>query len=296
MTFPRRELPRLNELLIPDDRRKSTRKHLYNHIIDSYHLHLSMPAVTSSIHLPIATYPITWGDNSMPVLGLGRFGCVVKLGEDRVLKRPKTFPEIHNPDISYINEANIICLANEANVYKRLGRHDGIIQCFQTSSYSIELAFANQGDLFTYMQNNPRPTEAVIVDWIRSLAETFAYIHSRRVVVEDIGLKNILVHNNCLKLVDFGNSLLLPMDTDMECFCIQDITPRLEVLHLGCVFYSLATWIEFKYDYIDPNHMLKPDQCPKTAGIIGESIILKCWTGGYASMESLKKDVKALLG
>ena len=56
-------------------------------------------------------YPITWGDNSMPLLGVGRFGCVVRLGKDRVLKKPKTFAEVDDPDAAYTNEANInFCL------------------------------------------------------------------------------------------------------------------------------------------------------------------------------------------
>lgn len=241
-------------------------------------------------------YPITFGDNSMPILGLGRFGCVFKSVEGRVVKKPKTYPEVNDPDVACINEANVICFRNEANVYKRLGRHKGILQYFRISEYSIELAFANQGDLFIYMRENSQPTEAIRFEWIRSLADTFAYVHSCRVVIEDINLKNILVHNNCLKLIDFGNSSLLPMDTDMEQFCVEDITPELEIFHLGCVFYSIAVWSEFEYNCFEHNCLPKSGQLPNTDGIFGEVIITKCWTGGYASMEDLRKDVEALLG
>jgi serine/threonine protein kinase len=143
---------------------------------------------------------------------------VFKLGDDRVLKIPKTSPEEGDADVAYTNEANIGALTNEANVYRRLGQHEGILQCFQIAEHSIELAFANQGDLMKYTEKNDPPTEQVRIEWIQCLARTFAYVHSRRVVVDGIHTGNILIHNMSPKLSDFNQSFLLPLDTDMECF------------------------------------------------------------------------------
>lgn len=47
-----------------------------------------MPVFTDSALTRTAPYPITWEDDTMPLLGLGRFGCVVKSEEERVHKRP----------------------------------------------------------------------------------------------------------------------------------------------------------------------------------------------------------------
>ncbi|PGH02007.1 hypothetical protein AJ79_07745 [Helicocarpus griseus UAMH5409] len=218
-----------------------------------------MPAYTEPAPVEVeASYPITFGDNSLQILGIGRFDCVFRLGEDRVVKKPKTYPEVDDPHTACVNEGNVICLTNEANVYRRLGKHEGIIE-------------------------------------IRSLANTFAYVHSRKVVVEDISLENILVHNNRLKLADFGNSFI-PMDTDMERFCIEEITPELEIFHLGCVLYSISVWSGYKYDCFEHNCLPPSSQLPQMNGIIGEIIVTKCWTGGYASMEILEEDVDAFLG
>ncbi|KKZ65831.1 hypothetical protein EMCG_01216 [[Emmonsia] crescens] len=107
--------------------------------------------------------------------------------------------------MAYINDMSIEALADEANIYRRLGQHVGIIQDFGIAEHTIELAFANQGDLWKYMERNPRPTDKVVVEWIQCLADVFTYIHSHRVVVNDIDLQNILIHNNHLKLSDLNN-------------------------------------------------------------------------------------------
>ncbi|KAK2801257.1 hypothetical protein FQN50_007817 [Emmonsiellopsis sp. PD_5] len=244
---------------------------------------------------PLRTDPSTWGRNNLPLIGIGTFSFVFQLGDNRVLKRPKTYPEEGKPNTAHMNETSIDALTNEASVYRRLGQHEGILQCFQITEHSIELSFANQGDLLKYMKTNPPPTEKVRAEWIRSLADAFAYVHSRRVIVDDIHTQNILVHNGCLKLSDFNLSFLLPLDTDMENYSVHDTNPQIEILHLGCVFHSIAAWSEFRYDYFDQKRFPNLDELPSTEGILGGMIIRKCWMGGYASMELLRKDVAASL-
>ncbi|PGH29535.1 serine/threonine protein kinase [[Emmonsia] crescens] len=241
---------------------------------------------------PLRTDPIIRSRN---LLGVGSMGFVFKSGDDRVLKRPATYAEKGNFEMAYINDLSIEALADEAHIYRRLGQHVGIIQYFGIAEHTIELAFANQGDLWKYMEQNPRPTDKVVVEWIRCLADAFAYVHSHRVVVDDIDLRNILIHNNRPKLSDFNQSFLLPLDTDMEHFSIYDINAHIEILHLGCLFYSISTWSKFKYDYFDDNRFPNLDELPDTDGIISGMIIRKCWTRGYANMELLRKDVEGSL-
>jgi serine/threonine protein kinase len=113
----------------------------------------------------------------------------------------------------------------------------------------IELAFANQGDLSTYMQTKPPPPHEVRAKWIKLLVDTFSYVHARRIVVRDITLRNILVLDNSLKLSDFGETFLLSLETDMGRFCINGTTPKIEILHVGFILYSIIVWQELKYDY-----------------------------------------------
>ncbi|KAF9887413.1 hypothetical protein FE257_010268 [Aspergillus nanangensis] len=245
---------------------------------------LPVPAVYGfdPIKLPIST----------PLVGSGTFGYVFRISTDRVLKVPKAYPE---PEDAYINSVNLEDIQNEGNIYKRLGVHSGILRCFSVCDNSIELAFANQGSLLHYMRETPIPGSQIRLDWILSLSDTFSYAHSQRVVVQDIDLQNIVVHDGTLKLIDFGQSFLLPLDTDMDSFCVNETTLKMEILHLGCIFYSIATWTRFKYYYFDYGRFPLDGELPSTKGVLGNEIIDKCWNGEYASMDALAKDVLSYL-
>lgn len=131
-----------------------------------------------------------------------------------MLKEPKIYSN-NNPGSAYSNMVNRAEILNEKAVYERLGTHHGIIHCFKALNESIELAFANQGDLSTYIRVNPLPSQKFRVKWIQVVVDAFSHAHARRVVIQDISLWNILVHENSLKLSDFGESSLPPLDTDM---------------------------------------------------------------------------------
>jgi serine/threonine protein kinase len=225
--------------------------------------------------------------------GNGSFGFVWRIAEDRVLKEPKIYSEDSAGSV-YSNMVNRAEILNEKAVYERLGSHHGIIQCFKTSDQSIELAFANQGDLSTYMQTYPLPSSQFRANWIQLLVDTFSYAHARRVVIQDVALRNILVQDNSLKLSDFGESFLLPLDTNMAQFCVNDTTAQIEILHLGCILYSIAAWREFRYNYFDTERWPAAGELPITDGILFASVIRKCWNGEYASLEELQKDVHYL--
>ena len=90
--------------------------------------------------------------------------------------------------MEYINDINRKNLKNEKSIYRRLGNHNGIISCFKPSDYEIELAFAKQGNLETYIETNPEPYESFKTEWILSLTDTLSYVHSRKVFVDEIAL------------------------------------------------------------------------------------------------------------
>ena len=124
--------------------------------------------------------------------------------------------------------------------------------------------------------------------------DSFSYAHARRVVVQDVALRNILAHENSLKLSDFGDTFPLPLDTDMERFCVNDTTPQIEILHLGCILYSIAVWQELTYNYFHTERWPVAGKLPATDDILFASIIKKCWNGEYTSMEALQKDITSI--
>ncbi|PGH14650.1 hypothetical protein AJ80_05830 [Polytolypa hystricis UAMH7299] len=208
---------------------------------------------------------------------MGSYAEVLQIAEDRVLKKPKVYPE-NDPDLANSNFMNREEIRNEKAVYERLGSHEGIIHCFKALDDSIELAFANQ-------------TQELRGNWIQSLVDAFSYVHARRVVHQGIALRNILLHNNSPKLCDSGESSILLLGTNMEQFCDYDTTPQVEILYLGYVLYSIVIWKEFKYDYFKNMRFPEAEELPATDGIPFGAVVRKCWAGEYASMEVLRRDV-----
>lgn len=235
---------------------------------------------------------------NLELIDLGGHGSIYRISEFRVIKVPRSNP----PD-----QLDTYTLQNEVQVYQRLGSHRGIIHCFNATNNSIELTFANQGNLHDYIHGNPMPSEAVRREWMKSLTDAFAHAHSRRVAVTDIHLRNVLVHDSTLKLVDFGHSLMLPLNADMErfyvCSCKPSFeseplamyrsTPDTEAFYLGCLLYSIAAWEHFDGSYDHDNPPLL-DDLPDTLGVLGEEVIIRCWMGRYPSMAILDEDMKSL--
>ena len=242
-------------------------------------------------------WPWSSFENLAPVDSRG-FSCVFKINDERVLKFPRSAAR---------GGGDVNAIQNEDQIYKRLGSHEGIIGFYETIDGVIELAFANQGNLREYIKEQPIPPEAIRRQWIQSLSDTFAYVHSRRVSVVDIDCRNILVHNGSLKLSSFGRSVLLPIHADMERFyvCMKESSPASEVsfmvqstvatemFHLGCVLYSIAAWDVFNTNY-DHDYPPALEGLPDTHGVLGEEVILRCWTGRYPNMAALKEDVQRI--
>lgn len=140
---------------------------------------------------------------------MGMTGRILRLDKSRVVKVAIVFSLDDytgegRQNIEYSNSINRDTLKREKAIYQRLGNYKGIIPCFKASDDGIELAFANSGDLETCIEKNIEPQESSKTEWILSLTDTLSYVHSRRVFVDEIALRNILVTDQQLKLADLG--------------------------------------------------------------------------------------------
>jgi serine/threonine protein kinase len=236
------------------------------------------------------------------VVGIGMTGLILKLDDSRVVKVAKVYSLDHcvgndRGNMEYMNDINLKSLKQERSIYERLGNHQGIITCFKTSDYGIELAYAKQGNLETYITNSPEPHESFKREWILAITDTLSYIHSRRVFVDEIALRNFLVADGRLQLADFGQSILLPLATEIDTVCENDLNAKIEVLHLGWIIYSIAIWRVCRYYYFDLENPQWPTltDLPPTDHLFCGAIIKKCWRGDYISMAALNEDTMALL-
>ncbi|KAM5462372.1 hypothetical protein MauCBS54593_008037 [Microsporum audouinii] len=237
----------------------------------------------------------------LPIIGNGMTGIVLKMGERRAVKKAKKYPpgSFDDPkDIEYINKINQQTLENEIQVFERLGSYEGIIPYFQTSQYGIELALA-EGDLESYLDTCAEREDSLKISWISSLIDTFAHAHSRKVFVDDIALRNILILDEKLKLADFGQSILLPPNTDITSADDDGLNVQVEILHIGWVLYSIASWRVHKYYFFNSENpdlcWPEPDSFPNVDDVLCGKVIRKCWQGEYASMENMKDEARQLL-
>jgi serine/threonine protein kinase len=226
---------------------------------------------------------------------MGMTGIIYELGKDRVVKKARQSQLSDAGNAEYMNTINQQTLENESQVFKRLGKCEGIIPYFQISQYGIELARA-QDDLESYMKTHPEPEIALKVKWILSLIKTFSHIHNCRIFVDDIALRNILIIDNQLKVADFGQSILLPPDADITSATEGDLNARIEILHLGWILYSIISWQVHKYYFFDENPELRwPDSFPVLDNILCGKLIENCWLGGYISMDQLQHEALQFL-
>jgi len=101
-------------------------------------------------------------------------------------------------------------IMSETNLMKSL-KHNSIVkiyETFETTNYLIIIMeHISGGDLLTFVKKRSKLTEQHAKLIFRQIIEGLQYIHSQRVVHQDIKLDNILIDlNNNIKICDFGVS------------------------------------------------------------------------------------------
>lgn len=129
---------------------------------------------------------------------------------------------------------------------------------------------------------------------IRLLSAAWLHIYSSKVSVQDIKTENVLVQSGVPKVCDFTQSILFPLDVDMDEACPKD-TLGVDFVGIGCVIYSIAAWEVFDYDYFEAQRWPGPEDLRSVDDVLLGEVITKCWYGKYCSMKTFHDDVVGLL-
>ncbi|KAL9123461.1 MAG: hypothetical protein Q9217_007098 [Psora testacea] len=224
-------------------------------------------------------------------LGTGTNSIILLYGS-RALKIPKirditTMPEANRDDQEYINYVNCKMLETEKAVYLRVGRCDGIAECINISEDGILLAFYKRGDLENYIKIEAEVDRSRKARWILILIKTLLHFHKSKVLVDDMALRNLLITNDlALKMIDFGQCNIFPMDTDINAVNENGMTAQADIFHLGCLIYSIVKWKIYEYDLF-LHGWTRPllSDLPQTNQLFCGDIIRKCWSAEYSSMD-----------
>ena len=245
------------------------------------------------------------------IIGVGGSGIVVSRGGYaykipliskiiRINGVPFDDEEFTPKDGDYDERATAIkTFENEKNIYKRLGDHPGIIRCYNLSSTdpSIQMPLM-KGDLRHYLAEI-RPEKATQLSWLTQLAHTMAYIHSRRVIITDFRLDNIVFDDQmAIKLVDFSESTLMPLDWDLDGCDNCGFSILTDIGQFGAVMFELIMGRRCAFDIYqdwrdvgDPTTWPQRDTLPSTSGVWLGSMIEKCWTKGFASAKDIATEL-----
>jgi serine/threonine protein kinase len=136
------------------------------------------------------------------------------------------------------------------NVYRRLGNHPGIVPCYGISSgeLSIQMALMKNGDLRHYLERTP-PAKTLQLSWLIHMAQTMEYIHDRPVIVADYRLDNLLLDDEFnIKMTDFGASILMPEDWDLDVPAELGYSRAADLGQFGAAMYEIVTRQKCEFD------------------------------------------------
>ncbi|KAF1352970.1 kinase-like protein [Lizonia empirigonia] len=208
------------------------------------------------------------------------------------------------------------CLAIEYRVYRRLGNHDNILQCYglvdvQPGDCSLRLEFVSKGSLRGFIETN-RMGQSPITDrlkWCIDLATGLAYMHSLEVFHCDFSCRNVLLtEQNVVKICDFGGASLdgnesegveepryeLPLRGrawEMRPYVKRDL------FALGSCIYEIMAWKK-PFPTLDDHEIQKrfdQDEFPDLSDVLCRQVIQKCWNEGYDGTGEVLLDLQAIV-
>lgn len=247
------------------------------------------------------------------IIGVGGTGIVIQQGEyaikiprvSRVIEvdgapviQGRLTPEDGDHDV---RTDLVKSLENEKAIYRRLGDHHGIVRCYNPSSahHSIRMARMANGDLRHYLAER-RPERRQQLSWLREMANTIAYVHSRCVIIADVRLDNFLLDDNfSVKLFDFSESTLMPVGWNLEGTDDLGFSILTDIGQFGAVMFEIVTGQQCSFDIMqdwkevgDESTWPRRSSLPSTSDIWLGHIIEKCWTQKFISAKDLAGELE----
>lgn len=246
------------------------------------------------------------------VIGIGGTGIVIERGQ-YALKIPRILRLIEIDGVpvetgrltpeegNYDERPDLIrSIQDEKAIYRRLGDHIGIVQCFNLSSDdpSIQMDLMNNGDLRHYLAEK-QPQKSTQISWLASIAHTMSYIHECRIIISDIRLDNLLLTEDLfVKFSDFGESVMMPLDWDLDGSDDLGFSIMTDIGQFGAVMFEIVTGQTCKFDLAsgrkEPGDLYTwppRDSLPSTINIWLGHIIEKCWTQEITSAKDLATEL-----
>ncbi|OJJ42430.1 hypothetical protein ASPZODRAFT_76868 [Penicilliopsis zonata CBS 506.65] len=202
--------------------------------------------MASSLFIDLDHQPIRENDT----LGYGRSGVVI-LRDGLAVKIPLRHP--WSTDIDF--EINMGVIHREQEIYRRLQSSQiiGVVPCVHLLDNETHLVWMKNGDIRAYLKKNA-VSRRLQLAWFRQMTQTISQIHDSRVLIADISCRNFLLDLNlAIKLCDFSESSLLPLETDMESADDNGFSIFTDIGQLGAVMYEVITGQQCEFNLFRDN-------------------------------------------
>jgi serine/threonine protein kinase len=232
--------------------------------------------------------------NKQNLIGVGVFAHIHRLDRGRVRKVPA--PDPNNLILA------VKSIRREGQIYDHLGDHPRIIKCFDKGDLFLDLEYAPNGHIESYLKCYPDTSDECRIRFAREVIEAVMFVYGKGIIHSDLAARQFLLNNALhVKLSDFGFSSFsdgdvlgfenplhhLPRDIDGN----MPSTFQSDLFAVGSTLYEVMTGkrpYECKSD--DTITQLYSDRTfPDVMGILYGHIIMGCWQGRFKSAAEVLK-------
>eukprot|EP01084_Bolivina_argentea_P199660 341608_1 len=244
-------------------------------------------------------------------------------GTDIALKKYKFKQEEFNDDTlsQFENELHILQTLKHNNITTFFGYHLNISK--KVLSFAFE--YCHHGNLFQMIHpigniNESNYSYNKTLNILLDIAKGMKYLHSKHVIHRDLNPKNILLFDNCTKITDFGESIMIDDNKDFEQATVMDSRSigtagykapemikigiygynyKIDVFSFGSLCYELLTrkfvsgqkyLTHYNYLYNGEHCLLIPEDCPEQYG----SLLYDSWKLNVSKRPNFKNIVQRL--